>query len=239
MEFWSEPGSVRRGAALDLWREYPVTTRPRVPVLLGSRVSIDGYADGEAKAAFLDGNFEVTVAVPLAVRRALPARRDHVTALPIRVVAAERSSGSFDTDRGAQSFPAWQLTIEGLRGPCLVLDPDITGWWPAGPSGTRLREAGAGGGTLAADQMTLTTHGGMASRDDDTPTINFAETDTAVLIYQSDAKPRAATPPSPKTISHLAILAKRVTTLLPSPLGDRVLLDWRGVPLRLQPARRR
>jgi hypothetical protein len=198
-------------------------------VLLGSRVdSSGGFVTGATKEAFLSGAIDVAVDVPVGVLETLPRRRSQFQGSPITVTAANADEVEFQTDRGMQRLPAWRLRITGMRADCLVLDPVIQGWWPAGADGARLRNAGVSDGYLAADDITVNIVVGVVCRDD-IPTIEFTETETAVL-YERTAPDPGLRPPN------LALMTRQVTVTLPSRLGNRVLIDWRGVPTALTSA---
>lgn len=229
MEFWSDPPEERRRTALQLWSKFPADRVPRPVVLLGSRVdSSGGFATGAAKEAFLSGAIEAAVDVPVGVLAALPSRRAQFRGSPITVMAANADEVDFQTDRGMQRLPAWRLRITGMRTDCLVLDPAIQGWWPAGADGERLRNGGVLDGYLAADDITLKIVVGVVCRDD-FPTIEFTETETAVLYERTAPDPGLRSP-------SLALMTRQVTVTLPSRLGNRVLIDWRGVPTALTSA---
>jgi hypothetical protein len=211
VEFWSDPPEERRRAALQLWSKFPADRQPRPVVLLGSRVSSGGFSTGAAKEAFLSGAIDVAVDVPVGVIEALPRRRSQFQGSPITVTAANADEADSQTDRGTQRLPAWRLRITGMRTDCLVLDPAIQGWWPAGADGERLRNAGSSDGYLAADDITLT------------------ETKTAVRYERTAPDPGLRSP-------NLGLMSRQVTVTLPSRLGNRVLIDWRGVPTALASA---
>jgi hypothetical protein len=228
VEFWSDPPEEGRCAALQLWSKFPAGRLPRPVVPLGSRVGSGGFATGAAKEAFLSGAIDVAVDVPVGVIAALPRRRSQFPGSPITVTAANADEADFQTDRGMQRLPAWRLRITGMRTDCVVLDPTIQGWWPAGADGERLRNAGVSDGYLAADDVTLTIGVGVVCRDD-FPTIEFAETETAVLYERTAPDPGLRSP-------NLGLMTRQVTVTLPSRLGNRVLIDWRGVPTALTSA---
>jgi hypothetical protein len=223
---WSDrPPEERRRAALQLWSTFPTDRLPRPVVLLGSRVTSVGFATGGAKAAFLMGAIDVAVDVPAGVIEALPRRRSEFRGPPITVTAVSADEADFQTDRGMQRLPAWRLQITDQRTDCLVLDPAFKGWWPEGADGARLRRATSSSGYLAADGITLTIDVGIVSRDD-VPTIQFTETDTAVLYERTPPDPGLRRP-------NFALLGRQVTATLPSRLGNRVLITGWGVPVAL------
>jgi hypothetical protein len=221
MEFWTKPANERRTAALRLWSEFPVGQVPRPVVLIGSRVSSGGFETGAVKLAFLSGAIDVCVDVSVGVVEALPRRRSPFQGSTITVTAAIAEDAEFETDRGMQLLPAWRLTITGMEADCLVLDPDCRGWWPRGVDGERLRQAGALPGFVAVDDVSVEVHVGLVCAED-LPTIEFTETQTAVLYDRA--------PPDPGLKPTFGLLTRRVSATLPSPLGNRVLIDGRGVP---------
>ena len=160
----------------------------------------------------------VAVDVPVGVVAALPRRRSQFQGSPITVTAANADEADFQTDRGMQRLPAWRLRITDMRTDCLVLDPAIQGWWPAGADGERLRNAGSSHGYLAADDITLKISVGLVCRDD-SPTIEFSETETAVLYDRTAPDPGLRLR---LRSTNLTILSRQVTVTLPSRLGNRV-----------------
>jgi hypothetical protein len=225
MEFWSDPPEERRRAALQLWSKFPADRLRRPLVLLGSRVSGVGFETSAAKQAFLNGAIDVAVDAPVGVIEKLPGRRAQFRGSSITVMAATADQADFQTDRGMQRLPAWRLQITGMLTDCWVLDPAIRGWWPAGADGERLRNAGSSDGYLAADDLTVKIVVGVVSRDD-VPTIEFTETKTAVLYERTATDPELRRP-------NLGLMTRQITATLPSRLGNRVLIDWHGVPTAL------
>ena len=230
VEVWERPADERRQRVLQPWSKYPVDQVPRPVVLLNDRVLGGGFASGAAKIAYLSGAFDVAVDIPAAVIESLPRQRSGFDGAPIAITAAILDAADFETDRGRQRLPAWRLTISGMRTDCAVLEPTFHGWWPAGSVGHRLRRAGATHAHLAADDISVQLHVAIVAADD-VPAIVFVETKTAVLFER--------TPPDPalQRTAGLTLWSRRVSATLPSPLGDRVLIDDRGVPLVVERTR--
>jgi hypothetical protein len=127
------------------------------------------------------------------------------------------------TDRGQAELAAWQLTF--AEGPCTVLDPDLSIWWPRTDEHWRLAPR-ASTARIEADDVTVRIN---APGGDGTEflEVEVYESATAVLakpITRERAGPRRAVG-----------IHRSMTTLLPHPLGNRVLIDEHGVPYVVVP----
>jgi hypothetical protein len=69
----------------------------------------------------------------------------------------------------------------------------------------------------------------VVSASPDVPTIEFTETETAVLYERTALDPALRSP-------NLTMSSRQVTVTLPRGLGNCVLIDWRGVPTALTSA---
>jgi hypothetical protein len=219
-----------------MWAEFPVTQTPRSLVFIGPRYRISGFRSGAAKQAFLAGAIDALIDLPVGLLDPLPARRQDFSGTPIAVVAAAPGNAEFNTDRGLQNLPAWRLTITDLREQLLLLSPEVRGWWAADPDAELSRRAGTIEARLAPDNVGLemTIPGG---RHDDLR-IEFSETMTAV-VYEPVFVPRQRpefTNNGVATSINMALLVRRISTVLPSPLGSRVLINLNGAPVAVLPA---
>jgi hypothetical protein len=141
---WDLDGECERARrALDHWSGYPVHADPRRLVLTGQTTLVGaGFPSNDAKQAFLAGGFETAASVPDEVLHALSRHHGHAHGQSLRVTGAERTSATFDTDRGPRELPAWRVQIDGMDGPVSVLDPVAERF-------TTLRSASAGDGLQA------------------------------------------------------------------------------------------
>jgi hypothetical protein len=218
-------------ATLAAWAPFPVDVSPRPVVFLDSRMRFGdgGFVDEPAKQAFLAGAVEADLALPDGVLQFLTPERRRTSQSPLRITAVAQVAASFRTDRGMRECPGYELTITGLRQPCLVLDPEQSFWWPR----TAQQWADAPTGQFArieADGRTMhvVAHGGYWT---EFLGVDFVETPAAVL-----AQPRIRDRrPAGITAVPLVLVEGRVTGTLQAPLGHRVLLDERGVPASVVP----
>lgn len=150
-------------AAVERWRDFPVTTHPRPAVLVGpAHRPEEGFVDGSSKLAYIAGAIEGTTGVPeepVRVLRRLGHPSPGRIAAPLLVMRAERAEAPFWTDRGQRPFSAWRLEAVGARGPIWVMDDVALAscWFPpllelGAPRGPHDAVAG----TLALDGVTLT-----------------------------------------------------------------------------------
>ena len=206
------------------WAQFPVEARPRPVILVGPPVRLPegGFVDGDAKTAFMHSGVAAAVPVPDRVVEMLRERPESDPAVdPLPITAATRVEREFWTDRGIRVLPAYELAVNGMRGPCLVLDPDVPVWWPFTEEQYRV---GLGGPAYVDDDgvtIHLPATGGVLTVFDGA---RFEEHDTYVIGHTMTHE-RPATGPVT-----LPMIVGQVTGRLSSPLGDRVLVDPSGVP---------
>jgi hypothetical protein len=219
----------RAHRSLDHWSEYPIHRSPRRLVLTGQTTLVSaGFPSDEAKQAFLTGGFEPTAAVPDEVMRALSQHRQHqvrVHGHRLRVTGAEKTSATFDTDRGPRELPAWRVQIDGMDGPISVLDPAIARD-AVGPDGV--------------DGITGTDMRARTGADERTLILEFIGSPPQYTDY-----PRAVVLESPTAVAVIPVplellegdrllygQQREVTAHLDNPLGARVAVDYRsGCPI--------
>ncbi len=217
--------------ALEHWNDYPVRADPRRLVLTGQTILVGaGFASNEAKQAFLAGEFSAAAQVPDEVLRALSRHHGRLAGHAIRVIGAERTSATFDTDRGPRELPAWRVYVDGVDGPVSVLDPEIARG-AVGPdgidgvTGTDMRAR------LGADERTLVLEFlGSPPQYTDYPRALVLESPTAVAVV-----------PVPVELLEgdrlLYGQQREVTAHLDAPLGARVAIDYRsGCPITVDTA---
>jgi hypothetical protein len=221
----------RAGRALEHWSDYPVRADPRRLVLTGQTILVGaGFASSEAKQAFLAGEFAAAAHVPDEVLRALSRHPGKLAGHALRVTGAERTSATFDTDRGPRQLPAWRVHIDGVDGPVSVLDPEIARG-AVGPdgldgiTGTDMRAR------LGADERTLILEFlGSPPQYTDYPRALVLESATAVTVI-----------PVPVELLEgdrlLYGQQRDVTAHLDAALGARAVVDYRsGCPITVDTA---
>jgi hypothetical protein len=234
-----QPGPQLR-QALRAWSAFPVSASPRPLVLLGSPVADPpgGFPDVAAKVAYLEGAVSAPAVLPSGAAAAggyplisasqafgvfkSAAGKGPPATVRLTVSAVRLGTGVFDTDRGLRRLPAWLFVLRGVRGPAAVLavasaaifSPPST---PArkvplvnearlGANGRRLTVwfvgAPSGTGPCAADYHLV-----------------LAESRTAVGVAVHGHE--QASNGSCAAVGYL----RHVTTVLPAPLGARVVVD--------------
>jgi hypothetical protein len=87
-------------AGVERWERFPVDADPRPVVLLGSRVRVeDGFVDGAAKQAWLEGAIEVEVELQPEVVASLPSPRPRIAETRLVITGVERVTDDFVCDR--------------------------------------------------------------------------------------------------------------------------------------------
>ena len=207
------------------WAAFPAAATPRPVVLLEERLRLEGgFVDGPSKLAWLDGAIDADLAMPATLRACLPARRGGPAAVRLRITEVTVTTSEFLCDRGPRRLPAYRLTVTGVDGFCVVLDPEVECWWPVDDE-----EARAG-------------RGGTASVEEDGLTIAFpafggalTEFHRAVFQeYDTYVVGRAITTEREEpswTAIHLVEVTRQVPGRLASPLDGRVLVTADGKPM--------
>lgn len=227
-------GALEPEEALALWSEFPVDADPRPLVLTGFTAGSPDFRTDEAKQAFLAGALLSEVDIPpdvLSRLRPHPQmqRQDH----PLRVLAVERTTAEFQTDRGPRLLPAYRVEIEDALDPTYVLDPEVesAAWWPQDLT-TELRGLDAGpSAELQDDGQTITLFvWGVLPTYSDVRVSAVLESTSAVMVLTEETIRDGF-----KTIP-LAAATHPVVVTLAAPLGARVLVHPSGFPLTVERA---
>jgi hypothetical protein len=228
MALWLSHGR----SALSLWRDFPVTARPRPLVLNGSTTFLRGTFRSELlKNALLGGAVESAIDLPAGVLEELRGT-DGRASRPAVIVGAGRTTAAFDTDRGPEELPAWRLALRGVDVHITVLDPTVSrrSWRPpAWPPGRPFMPESRGwllpdGRTLVFEFM------GPTESIAAYPRAEVLSSPTAVTVVPA---PEALA--SPGRAVMLVAVPRTVTVRLDEPLGARVLVETNGQPVTVVP----
>jgi hypothetical protein len=249
-------GTASGRTALRLWADFPVNASPRPLVLTAPDIldPVHGFPNGDDKMAYISGDFELTAALPtgpssvdgqrvITAAEALAQLRSQGDGQPVptslRITAVTFGTASFATDRGIRSLPAWTFRFAGVTDPAMVLAIPSTDRWPL--PGMPMGNGGEGGVRISPDgrHLTLSFIGGPPGTGpcESEYTADTAQSPTAVLISPREL-PHRGTKQSPQpgndqiaVTCALVGVTRTVTVTLQSPLGNRVIIDSRGVPL--------
>jgi hypothetical protein len=223
--------ALARGT-LARWSGFPVRELPRPPVLTEPAVSFGGgFSSSTAKRDFQHGPIEAEPGVPRQALQALADRRWPGTAdtravgRPLRVLAAQKDTAIFATDRGPRRLPIWRIEIDGAEKPLQVLDPAIRHYGP-GPPGDDEAHLPAASARLGRDGRDVTfAFIGDPEQYAHYPQAAVLHTETAVTVV-----------PVAVDTGHLVRTThaqwRQVTVRLDAPLGARVLVAYRtGCPV--------
>jgi hypothetical protein len=236
------------GGSLGLWADFPVNASPRPLVLTGPDIldPRDGFPTGDAKLAYTDGEFDlkttlptgpstvdgqpvVTAAQALAELRSLGGGK-HPERNPLQITEVTFGNGTFSTDRGTRSLPAWIFHFTNVVNPALVLAIPPTDRWPLADMPKNNGSYDSVSISRDGSQITLTFIGAEAGTGPCQAeyTADFAESATAVSISPPRELPHPGQDPGH---CDLAGYTREVTLALRSPLGNRVVVNSQGVPL--------
>ena len=227
-------------AALAEWAGFPVGARPRPLVLTGQIIVVPGFADGDAKLAFLEGAIDPPASFPPvpevgfvreypvisaeAAFRALVEVGSSTGAQAhsrLHVELVKFKSQQFVTDRGSPLLPAWTFSLSRALGPIAVLAVAPSAIYTP-PAVARTAQV-VGAAQLAGDGRTLTLTF-FGAPDESGPcgaeyTVSVASSASAVAVV-------VVAHPHDTAASCLAPAATRTATVtLTAPLGARVLVD--------------
>jgi hypothetical protein len=241
-------GSEPPSSLLQVWAGFPVHASPRPIVLAGSPVlSPLKFPDGQAKLDFINGAFATPTHLPSGpttsagypvigadVALVLLRSQSHpsVAATPaspatsrLRITDARLGTGTFPTDRGDRTLPAWLFSFAGIDDPAGVLAVAPTAQWS--PAGIGAPSASAGfvnGATIGSDHRRLTAGftGSQAGTGPCTASydLRLTESTTAVVVGVIEHSHNSAT-----TACTLVGYLRTATAVLSAPLGARVVLD--------------
>jgi len=223
----------RRGVerALQAWSGFPAARQPRPLVLLGPVVHPRGFPDGEKKLAVIHGAIEAAPGFPAEVLDAMRPHRQAHDGPPLLAATAELGTAEFVTDRGRCGLPAWNVRIEGVPEPVLVLDPAVSkqAWRPPGMHEHDDIFSWGSTATVSADGRAVTlSFTGSPRAYTDYPRADVLEAGAAVALLP------VAVDIGPPGARRAYAETREVTAALTRPLGPRVLLDGKGAPVAVQ-----
>jgi hypothetical protein len=236
----ARPGGPELGRALWAWSGFPAGASPRPLVLAGPGIADPpGFPGGAAKLAYLQRAVQFPATLPpgpvtsggfqvISARQAVARFRSGAATGPpvdirLKVTMVRLGTAKFVTDRGLRRLPAWLLSFAGVRGPAAVLAvapaqifpspvpaggrPPLVDWALLRPDGrvltVRFSGAPAGHGPCTAGYS-----------------LRVASSATAVAVAVTE---------HPHGSGNVACSAvgyqRQVTTMLPAPLGARVVVD--------------
>jgi hypothetical protein len=236
------------GGALELWADFPVNASPRPLVLTGPAIldPREGFPTGDAKLAYTDGEFDLKTTLPtgpstvdgqpvdtaaqaLAELRSLGDSK-HPERSPLQITEVTFGNGTFSTDRGTRSLPAWIFHFTNVVNPALVLAIPPTDRWPLADMPKNNGSYDSVSISRDGSQITLTFIGAEAGTGPCQAeyTADIKESATAVLISPPRELPHSGRDPGQ---CDLRGFDRTVTLTLRSPLGNRVVVNSQGVPL--------
>lgn len=228
MALWLSDGR----SALSLWRDFPVTAKPRPLVLNGSTTFLRGtFRSGLEKDALLRGAVESAIDLPAGVLEELQGT-DRREGRPAVIVGVGRTTAAFDTDRGPEELPAWRLALRGIDVHVTVLDPTVgrRSWRPsAWPSGRPFMPESRG--WLLPDGLTLVFE--FMGPTESSATYPRAEVLSSRAALTVVPVPEVLASPGQAVM--LVAVPRRVTVRLDEPLGGRVLVETNGQPVTVVP----
>lgn len=216
---WLDPEMSMR------WAAFPAAAIPRPVVLLQERLRLEGgFVDGPSKEAWGEGAIDADLPMPPALIACLPARRGGPAEVTLHITGVTAMASKFLCDRGPRRLPAYRLTVTGLQGSCVVLDPEVECWWPVDDKEERPGRGGTA--SVGEDGLTiaLPASGGVLT---EFHRAIFQEHDTYVvgraITTERDVPTGTAIP--------LVRITRPVNGRLGSPLDGRVLINMNGQPL--------
>jgi hypothetical protein len=210
-----------------------------------------GFKTGDAKEAFAEAKFVPPASLPTGPSSAsgypvisaadalamldgsgTPLKGGSGTISPLVITGVQLGTGSFSTDRGWQTLPAWLFTLGGVQNPAAVLAVAPSAIFtpssvPRGLAGIAAKR-GNSGQTLTVIFTGAAPGPGPCTAD---YTAEVAESATAVAVA-IHAIPQTATTTGPEFCTDVGY-DRQVTVTLAAPLGGRVLVDDSGRPASL------
>jgi hypothetical protein len=226
------------------WATFPVHTSPRPIVLVDSPVNLSaGFAfpDGPSKEAFGNGAVDPPAQLPggpataqgypvisaagaVALLQTASQGKPGTAGQRLRIASARFGEGTFLTDRGQKTMPAWLFSLAGIDGTVSVLAVAPSAQWlPPGSSPMAPPGRPDIGASLASDHRTLTL-GFTGAQSDQGPcgeryTLQLTESATAVLAtvitHRNDSN----------GICDLVGYRRTASARLQAPLGNRVVIE--------------
>jgi hypothetical protein len=148
----------------------------------------------------------------------------------LTVTETRLGKGTFGTDRGDQTLPAWLFSFARVDGPIAVLAVAPSAqWFPSGLVGDRGGEPYWAGTVVGRDHRTLTVSF-IGAQSESGPCgvkyeVKLTESPTAVMVT------RITYPNDATAICTLMGFVRNASAVLKAPLGARVLVDDLGYPM--------
>jgi hypothetical protein len=241
-------GPESASALLKAWASFPIHASPRPLVLVGSPVGDpQKFLDEQAKLDYISGAFDGPASLPagpssangypvITANAALALLRSQLhgnvsgstpsqPAVRLTITEARFGSGTFATDRGDRTLPAWLFTFTRAEGLVSVLAIAPAALWsPPGQAAPTQGGSSINGAIVSSDNRTLTVGliGAAAGTGPCTSsyTLTLTESSTAVVATVTEISHSSA-----GTVCDLVGHLRKVSAVLDTPLGNRVLLD--------------
>lgn len=241
-------GSEPASQLLQAWTAFPVHASPRPIVLVGSPVlGPSKFPDGHAKEDFISGAFDRPAQLPAGPATAdgyplmgsdgafvvLRSQFHSIVSGPpsspagtrLTITSARFGSGTFLTDRGDRTMPAWLFSFAGVDDPVAVLAvAPAAQWSPPGRVAGGLGASFANGAIIGGDHQALTVGFTGAASGTGPCTATYAlrltESSTAVVVTVIEYSHN-----SPTTVCTLVGYERTASAVLTAPLGGRVVVD--------------
>ena len=241
-------GPAATSPGLRAWSSFPVRSSPRPLVLpQGSVVGpAGGFRTDADKVAFGAGAFVAPSHFPegpserggfqlISAAAGFAALRSTGTgesATKLTVSGVDLGSATFLTDRGRRRLPAWLFSFVGVENPAAVLAVARSDrFWPRSVGHDRYT-------ILAAHvdhgerKLTVTFPGAPAGTGPCTADYAGSATESAEAVSVTVRATRGGASDNPGAVCSLVGYPRRVTVVLKTPLGARVVVDARtGAPL--------
>ena len=234
-------------AALQAWVTFPVNASPRPIVLVD--VPVAGprgfYGSEKAKVAFASGAFDRPTHLPtgpasaggyqiIGADKAFDLLKSQASgpvegALRLTISDVRLGTGTFLTDRGSKTMPAWLFSMAEVEGVAAVLavTPEAQ-WFPPELASGQSHDIGA---RIGADNRTMTVNF-VGAESDNGPcgmryTVSLTESHTAIMVI-------VVSHPNPNDSAVMCTLVgypRQASAVLKERLGARVLVDELGYPI--------
>lgn len=220
--------------AVGAWADFPFDSVPRPVVLTGEMVQVErGFATGEAKFAFLQGEIEADETVPAEPVSTLRRERQ-LTGEParsrLRLTRAVIDETQFATDRGPLVLPAWKVEAADTLGPIWVLTDQARQrcWNPPPPVAAERGSHTLDHATIDADGTTLTVYFTGSSPKHFGYRAEVIETAAALSVV-----PLGHLLPGQTSTGPVAAVGhpRKGEVRLATPLDGRVLVNPNGTPV--------
>lgn len=238
------PISQSEAEALRTWAGFPVDASPRPIVLVGHAVvgPSSGFSSGAAKLAYVKGAFVApkhlpagpTVAEGYPLIGAIEAlgmlnsggSKDPTSAGSLRITTVRLGAGTFSTDRGPRSLPAWLASFQDVQDPAAVLAIAPTRIF-ASPARSGTRAPTLESARLGPDGRTLTVRftGYPPGAGPCTAGYTLATATSATAVALGVHEDLHGGAPASSVACALVGNQLYVTKVLSAPLGARVVVD--------------